>query len=150
MPMRPLSELLTDSDVVVLSASHRFGAGPLLGAAELSLMRPGALLVNVGRSGLVDTAAVVEAVRAGRLRGYAVDDTVLDPLCDQDLLSQGRVLQTGHSAWWRDEVLDRGALMWGERVLAAVEGRPLDAVTWPVRTSDVRDSPRRVTAVAAR
>jgi len=50
---------------------------------------------------------------------------------DGDLLDEGRVLQTGHSAWWKDEVLDRGSRMWGERLVAAVEGRPLDTVTWP-------------------
>lgn len=50
---------------------------------------------------------------AGLLRGYAVDDTVLDPAVDGDLLDEGRVLLTGHSEWWRDEVLERGARMWG-------------------------------------
>ena len=76
--------------------------------------------MNVARSALVDTAAAVAAIRARHLRGYAVDDTVLDPAVDGDLLTEGRVLQTGHSAWWRDEVVDRGARMWGEQIVAAV------------------------------
>jgi phosphoglycerate dehydrogenase-like enzyme len=83
----------------------------------------------VARAGLVDTAAAVHAVRAGRLRGYAVDDTVLDPVADADVLGEGRVLQTGHSAWWRDEALVRGRRMWGADLLAAVTGRPSGAVT---------------------
>ena len=98
-------------------------------------MRPGALLVNVGRPALVDTPSALAALRSERLRGYAVDDAVLDPSTDSradaDLVDQGRLLQTGHSAWWRDEVLERGARMWGERLLAAVTDRPVDAVTWP-------------------
>lgn len=54
---------------------------------------------------------------------------------DADLLEQGRVLQTGYSAWWRDEAMARGARMWGERLLAAAVGEPLDAVVWPQRAA---------------
>jgi phosphoglycerate dehydrogenase-like enzyme len=129
--MGPLDRVLERSHAVAVCASHTHGAPPILGRPELASLRPGALLVNVARAALVDTAEAVAAVRAGRLRGYAVDDTVLDPVRDRDLLQEGRVLQTGHSAWWRDEVLDRGARMWGERLVAAVSGHPLDAVTWP-------------------
>ena len=127
--MGRLDWLLARSDVVAVCASHRFEGAPLLGPSELAMMRPGALLVNVARAGLVDTDAVITAVRAGRLRGYAVDDTVVDAARNGDLLAEGRVLQTGHSAWWRDEVIERGARMWGERLVAAVRGRPLDVVT---------------------
>ena len=45
------------------------------------------------------------------------------------------MLQTGHSAWWRDEVLERGRRMWGEQIIAAVRGEPLNAVTWPFPVS---------------
>lgn len=130
-----LDDLLRRSDAVALTASHRLGRPPVLGPAEVAAMRPGALLVNVGRPALVDTPAALAALRSGHLRGYAVDDVVLDPSTDTrseaDLVGQGRLLQTGHSAWWRDEVLERGARMWGERLLAAVTDRPVDAVTWP-------------------
>ncbi|QBI52614.1 2-hydroxyacid dehydrogenase [Streptomonospora litoralis] len=128
-----LPAVLAGSDAVAVCASHTFGAAPLLGEPELARMRSGAMLVNVSRSALVDTAAAAAAVRSGRLRGYAVDDTVLDPAQDGDLLAEGRILQTGHSAWWRDETLDRGARMWADRMLAAVLGEPLDSVTWPKR-----------------
>lgn len=128
LEMTRLEPLLTRSDVVVVCASYRFGAPPTLGGAELQRMRGGAFLVNVSRSALVDTAAAAAAVRAGHLRGYAVDDVVLDPVADGDLLAQGRVLQTGHSGWWRDEVLGRGERMFGEHLIAAVRGRPLDVV----------------------
>jgi phosphoglycerate dehydrogenase-like enzyme len=131
-PLLDLPHLLAGSDAVVVCASETFGAPPVLGAAELDLLPSGALLVNVARAGLVDTAAAVHAVRTGRLRGYAVDDTVLDPRAHADVLAEGRILQTGHSAWWRDEALERGRRMWGSDLLAAVTGRPPGAVTpWP-------------------
>lgn len=126
-----LPALLRRADAVAVCASSAFGARPILGGRELALLRDGGLLVNTARSSLVDTSAVRAAVRSGRLRGYAVDDTVLDPTADRDLLDEGRVLQTGHSAWWRDEVLSRGARMWAEHLLAAAGGQPLDTVTWP-------------------
>ena len=133
--MTGLDGLLAGSDAVVVCASHAFGAPPVLGVAELYRMRRGALLVNVSRAALVDTAAAAAAVRAGHLRGYAVDDEVLHPQVDEDLLGEGRVLQTGHSAWWRDEVLERGRRMWGRHVVAAVRGEPLDLVTRPLPLS---------------
>lgn len=129
LTMVELPELLARSDVVAVCASAHGTAGPVLGATQLHAMRPHAFVANVGRPQLVDTAAVAAAVRAGRLRGYAVDDVVLDPARDADLLDEGRVLQTGHSAWWRDEVLERGATQWAEHVLAMVRGVPRDVVT---------------------
>lgn len=119
-PRVGLAELLRTGDAVCVCASRRFGAPALIGQPEIAAMRPGALLVNASRAALVDTEAAVRALRAGRLRGYGVDDTVLDPDRHADLLAQGRVLQTGHSAWWRDEVLERGARMWGEALLRVV------------------------------
>jgi phosphoglycerate dehydrogenase-like enzyme len=94
-------------------------------------LRPGALVVNVGRPELVDTAALLAAVRAGRVRGYGVDSVVLAPdapAMDRGLLAEGRVLQTGHSAWWREEALRRGAAMFERAILAAARGRPIDVV----------------------
>ncbi len=123
--------VLAEADALLVCASHRFGAPPAVGAAELDALARDAFVINVARADLVDTAAAIAAVRAGRLRGYAVDDVVLDPAVDGDVLTEGRVLQTGHSAWWRDEVLDRGRRMWAHHLVAAIEDAPIDAVTWP-------------------
>lgn len=126
-----LPQLLRLSDAVAVCADSSHRQAPVLGAAELALLRPGALLVNAARPALVDTGAVVRAVRSGRLRGYAVDDVVLDSAVDGDLLAEGRVLQTGHSTWWRDESLERGARTFAGHLLAAVQGRPRDLVEAP-------------------
>ncbi|MEJ5913732.1 2-hydroxyacid dehydrogenase [Pseudokineococcus sp. 1T1Z-3] len=124
-------ELLASSDVVTLHCPMAYGAAPTVGADEVALMRRGSVLVNASRSALVDTAAVVAAVRTGHLRGYAVDDVVLEDPADADLLVEGRVVQTGHSAWWSDEVLARGRRMWARHVEALVLGHPLDEITEP-------------------
>ena len=126
-----LGELLARSDAVVVCCSCERGAPYLIGRRELRRLRDGAVLVNVGRAALVDHEAVAEALRAGRLRGYGVDDAVFDVSTHADLIREGRVLQTGHSAWWRDEVLDRGGGMWAEHLRRMVIGDPVDVVNSP-------------------
>lgn len=111
VPLLGLPDLLRTADAVTLHCSTTLGAAPLIGWRELALLRPGAVLVNASRASLVDSRAVAAAIRAGDLRGYAVDDVVFGPE-DDDLLSEGRIVQTGHSAWWSDEVLERGAALW--------------------------------------
>lgn len=124
----PLSDLLRVADAVCVMCPASDRGTPLLGADELAEMRTGTVLVNVSRSSLVDTRAAADGVRSGRLRGYAVDDVVCDPEADADLLTEGRVIQTGHSAWWSDEVLERGGAMWGESIRRLALGHPADVV----------------------
>ena len=128
-----LRGVLAAADVVTMCASHRFGASLILRAPEIAAMRHGSFLINAARAALVDSAAATAALRGRRLRGYAVDDQIGDLTADADLLREGRLLQTGHSAWWRDETLARGARLWGERLIAAGAGSPIDAVLWPSR-----------------
>ncbi len=71
----------------------------LIGPAELALLRPGAVLVNTGRGGVVDEAALVEALRAGRLSAG------LDVFADEPLppgspfVALDNVVLTPHVAW---------------------------------------------------
>jgi D-3-phosphoglycerate dehydrogenase len=92
-----LDELLRTSDIVSIHAAAA-GAGTLaLGARELALMKPGALLINVARGTMVDEQALVAALRDGRLGGAALDvyasEPYAGPLCDFP-----NVILTPHSA----------------------------------------------------
>jgi phosphoglycerate dehydrogenase-like enzyme len=80
LPSGELRELLAASDFVVLCASLNRSSRQLIGAAELEAMRPGAVLVNVARGGLVDEDALVRVLKDGRLRGAMLDVTVEEPL----------------------------------------------------------------------
>ncbi|GGI06059.1 2-hydroxyacid dehydrogenase [Egicoccus halophilus] len=117
-------ELLDRSHVVSLHTPLAWGAPPMLGAAEFARMPEGSVLVNSSRSALVDDDAMIDAIRRGHLRGYAVDDETLGGPRVDDLLREGRILQTGHSAWWTDEVLERGATMWADAIVAMLTGEP--------------------------
>lgn len=116
--------LLATSDAVTLHCPLAYGAPPMLGEAEVRRMPVGSVLINSSRAALVDDDAVIAAVRDRHLRGYAVDDELLGGPEVDDLLREGRILQTGHSAWWTDEVLARGARAWGSSILAMVAGDP--------------------------
>lgn len=77
-----LGDAVADADVVVLAAALTDATRGLVDAALLRRMSAGALLVNVARGGLVDTAALVDALRAGTIAGAALDVTEPEPLPD--------------------------------------------------------------------
>jgi D-lactate dehydrogenase len=135
----PLDELLRASDVVTLHCPLTAETRHLIDAARLRLMRPGALLVNTGRGALVDTAAVVEALKQRRLGGVAIDvyeeeeglffeDHSADILEDDTfarLLTFPNVVVTGHQAFFTENALAEIARTTIETLTAFERGEPL-------------------------
>ncbi len=91
-----LGRLLAESDIVSLHIPLEPGTRGLIGARELAQMRPGALLVNAARGGIVDEAALAEALAAGRLRGALLDVFASEPATGNPLLARPEVLATPH------------------------------------------------------
>lgn len=94
-----LHSVLPDADVLVIAAAATSQTAHLIGQAELALLPPHAVLVNVARGTLVDENAVVEAVVAGRLFGAGLD--VMDPEPfpdDHPIWGVERIVITSHSA----------------------------------------------------
>jgi D-2-hydroxyacid dehydrogenase (NADP+) len=75
-----LPELLKTSDVVVLAVPHTPETKQIIGRTEIEQMKRGAFLVNIARGKLIDDAAVIEALRDGRLGGAALDVFTREPL----------------------------------------------------------------------
>lgn len=75
-----LHELLSASDFVSLHARGKAGEPPLLGETEIASMKPTAFLINTARSSLVDTDALIEALRTRRIAGAALDVHDREPL----------------------------------------------------------------------
>lgn len=132
-----LDELLAEAHVVSLHLPHDYAGRPLLRRRELAAMRPGALLLNTSRAALVDEEAVVALVADGHLAGYAVDDRLADRSAAAALVAQGRILETGHTAWYSNEALKRGLETWVDNVVALARGRPRNLVTLAAQTADV-------------
>jgi len=126
-----LDELMSRSRVVSLHAPVLPGTRRMIGARQLALMPPGALLVNTARSALVDTAALLEALRAGRCDA-ALDVFDEEPLpVDHPMRSLPNVLLTPHEAAGTVESRQRA----GEIVVAEVArfrgGEPLQHEVTP-------------------
>ncbi|WP_242091213.1 D-isomer specific 2-hydroxyacid dehydrogenase family protein [Curtobacterium sp. DN_7.5] len=77
-----LDEVLPDADVVMIAAAMTSGTAKLLGARQFGLMKPSARLVNIARGGLVDTDALVTALREGTIAAAGLDVTDPEPLPD--------------------------------------------------------------------
>ena len=80
LPPERLDEVLAKSDVIVLSLPHTPDTKQIIGRRELDRITRGALLVNIARGKLVDDAAVVDALKDGRLGGAALDVFTREPL----------------------------------------------------------------------
>ncbi|HET6699968.1 MAG TPA: D-2-hydroxyacid dehydrogenase family protein [Nocardioidaceae bacterium] len=121
-----LDALLAGADVVTLHLVLSDRTRGLVGARELGLMKPDALLVNTSRAGLVDTPALVEALHAGRLGGLGVDVFDEEPLpADHPLRSTPRTLATPHVGYVTRNVYRNFFAGVVEDIAAYLEGEPI-------------------------
>lgn len=104
-----LEELLPQVDVLSLHCPLTPATQNLIGARELGLMKPDALLINTARGGLVDAAALAEALRAKRIGGAAIDVLTQEPPVDgSPLIAElPNFLLTPHNAWSAREARQR-------------------------------------------
>jgi glyoxylate/hydroxypyruvate reductase A len=97
-PPAGLGALLAESDYVVLIVPFTPDTAGLLGAREIALMKPGAVLINIARGQLVDEPALIDALRSGHLGGAALDVFATEPLpANSPLWDLPNVLVTPHS-----------------------------------------------------
>jgi glycerate dehydrogenase len=111
MPDRvELERLLAISDIVSLHCPLNDSTRGLIGARELALMKPDALLINTARGALVDGRALAAALRAGRLGGAGIDVLPQEPPRDDDPLLDPDIpnlILTPHVAWAAREARQR-------------------------------------------
>ena len=132
----PLEELLARADVVSLHLPLLPETRGLLDARRIALMKPGAILVNAARGGLVDEAALSQALADGRLFGAALDAFAVEPPVGSPLLALEQVVVTPHCAGATiDNVaaLAARAIANSERYLAGEALPPGDLVLAPRR-----------------
>jgi D-3-phosphoglycerate dehydrogenase len=121
----PLDELLRTSDVISIHLPLTEQSRGLIGESEFELIKPGAFLVNTARGPIVDTAALVRSLQAGRLGGAGIDVFDVEPLpANHPLLNCSQVVLTPHNADHTPEgmeLVNSGAV---DNVIAFLDGQP--------------------------
>lgn len=121
----PLDELLAQSDFVSLHAPLTNETRHMIGARELRLMRPHAVLVNTARGPLVDEAALVRALREGWIAGAGLDVFEREPALAPGLADLPQVVLAPHVGSATPATRDRMGEVAAENVIAALSGRPI-------------------------
>ncbi len=127
----PLPELLARSDVLSLHCPLTAATRNLIDADALRSMKPGALLINTARGGLVDEAALLQALREGRLGGAALDVLEQEPPPARHALVEAglpNLLITPHVAWASRAARQRLIGEIAANIRAFLDGRPRNRV----------------------
>ena len=121
-----LAAVLPAADAVVIAAPQTRETRGLFGARQFSLMQPGAVFVNVSRGGLVDEAALAEALRRGHLGGAALDVVQHEPLDPgSPLWDLPNLLITPHTSGFRRDHWDVVTGLFAENLRRFERGEPL-------------------------
>jgi D-3-phosphoglycerate dehydrogenase len=124
LPASDLDAALGEADVVSLHLPLTAATRHIVDAARLGRMKPGAILVNTARGGLVDEKALAAALADGRLSGAGLDVFERQPpATDSPLFRMENVLLTPHSAGMTREAAARIAVACAQNVLDALDGR---------------------------
>jgi lactate dehydrogenase-like 2-hydroxyacid dehydrogenase len=119
-------ELLATSDIVSVHVSLTAETRHLIDAATLARMKPGAILVNTSRGGVVDQEALADALRSGHLFGAGLDVTDPEPLrASHPLVGLANCLIVPHIASASERTRDRMAMKAANNLVAGVRGEPL-------------------------
>jgi D-3-phosphoglycerate dehydrogenase / 2-oxoglutarate reductase len=117
-----LYTLLRRSDVIILHAPLTPETHHLIDADRIAGMKPGAFLINVSRGPLVDNDALLDALRAGRLSGAALDVVEGEPSPPRDLVERADVIVTPHIAFSSDASLSELRRRAAEEVVRVLAG----------------------------
>lgn len=125
-----LEELLHTSDFVAIHAALTSDTKGMIGNGQLGLMKSSAFLVNMGRAEIVDTAALANTLRNGRIAGAATDVWEREPPSkDHPLLGLENVVLTPHIGWNADTAKWRMLEIAVDNIRAYFDGRPRNVVT---------------------
>lgn len=128
----PLAELLPRIDALTLHCPLNDNTRDMIGAHELSLMKPHAFIVNTARGGLINEQALADALRNGHLGGAASDVLSVEPPVAGNPLLAGdipRLIITPHSAWGAREARQRIVSQITENAQAFFAGAPIRVVS---------------------
>ncbi|MHA3892635.1 2-hydroxyacid dehydrogenase [Acinetobacter sp. GXMZU3951] len=127
----PLAELLPQVDFLSLHCPLTDSTRDLISTAEFAAMKPSAFLINCARGGIVDEAALAQALRTGQIAGAATDVLSVEPPKDGNILLAADIpnlIITPHSAWGSVDARQRIVQQMLENTLAYQQGQPIRRV----------------------
>ena len=123
--------ILTQSDIITLHVPLTPETKNMIGAKELKKMKPSAILINTARGGLVDEAALVEALKTGTIAGAGFDVLTKEPPKEGNILLDATIpnlIVTPHVAWASKEAMQILADQLIDNIEAFVAGKPQNVV----------------------
>ncbi len=127
-----LDTLLANSDVVTLHCPLFPENTGMINAQTIAKMKDGAILLNTARGGLIDEAAVAEALKSGKLLGYAADVVTTEPIpASSPLLGLPGCILTPHIAWAPLEARQRVFDITAANIRGFLDGKPQNVVNKP-------------------
>ncbi|HVP04597.1 MAG TPA: phosphoglycerate dehydrogenase [Dehalococcoidia bacterium] len=119
-----MDELLAQSDFITVHTTLTEGTKHLIGADEIAKTKPTVRFINTARGGIIDEAALVEALKSGRVAGAAIDVFEKEPITDHPLFALDNVIVTPHLGASTAEAQERVAVDVAHQVIAVLSGEP--------------------------
>jgi len=127
-------DLLRQSNALVCTVPKTPATSRMISAEQLQLMPCGSFIVNIGRGGVIDEGALVEAVRSGQLAGVGLDVTEVEPLpSDSPLWNEPNILLTPHSAGFTKKLREKKTRWFTDNLRRYIKGEPLQGLVDPAR-----------------
>src|SRR3954470_19728885 len=118
----PLDELLRESDFISIHLPKTPETVGLIGERELAMCKPGVIIINAARGGLLDEHALAQALKEGRIGGAGLDVYATEPCTDSPLFAFDNVVATPHLGASTSEAQDKAGTAVARSVLLALQG----------------------------
>ena len=129
-----MDDLLARADILTVHTPYSPATHHLLGAGQFAKMKPGAILINAARGGVVDDVALLAALKQGKLVGAGLDVFENEPKLHPDFLALSNVVLTPHIASSSEATRRRMAMLAAENLVAALTtGKPPNLLIDPAR-----------------
>ncbi len=140
--LKGIDELLPEVDFLTLHVPLTEHTRDILSRERISLLKPGAMVVNCARGGVMDDAALLDALNDGRVAGAALDVFAEEPPTSFELIQHARVVSTPHIGAQTREAQERVGTQTAKMVLAALDGSlAVSAVNLPFSAAGTRGEP---------
>jgi len=134
----PLEQIIREADFITLHLPLTPQSRNIIGAKELSLMKPTVRIINCARGGLIDEQALDQALRDGKVAGAALDVFAQEPPKDSPLLKNEKVIVTPHLGASTQEAQANVAIDAAQQIVSVLNGQPVRyAVNAPLISAEM-------------